>query len=247
MQRQKVHALVAVEGPTAGERYTLVNLLSTIGRASTNTIVLESAQISRLHAQIRLTPNGVTIEDMGSTNGTFVNGRRLDAPRTLAPGDLIRFAEFATLQYVVEGAPVTDRFSTRPDLPSERVLESRHAPGSAPPPAPASPVAAYEPARVQPTPVDRAPQRRAPQRRAPQRVQTTALKPPPSRQAASDAVVPRRSTWLYSAIIILLVLICLCVALTAFLWFAPITFWERALDLLGIPLPSGVFALVLLG
>ena len=242
MQRQKVHALVAVEGPMAGERYTLVNLLSTMGRASTNTIVLESAQISRLHAQIRLTPNGVTIEDMGSTNGTFVNGRRLDAPRTLAPGDLIRFAEFATLQYVVEGAPAVDRFATRPDPPSERVLESRHAPGSAPPPAPASPVAAYEPARVPPTPVGR-----APQRRAPQSVQTTALKPPPSREAASDAVVPRRSTWLYGAIIILLVLICLCVALAAFLWFAPVTFWERALDLLGIPLPSGVFALVLLG
>ncbi len=242
MQRQKVHALVAVEGPMAGERYTLVNLLSTMGRASTNTIVLESAQISRLHAQIRLTPNGVTIEDMGSTNGTFVNGRRLDAPRTLLPGDLIRFAEFATLQYVVEGAPAIDRFSTRPDQPPERVLESRHAPGSAPPPAPASPVAAYEPARVPPTPVGR-----APQRRAPQRVQTTVMKPAPARQAAPDGVVPRRSTWLYGAIIILLALICLCVALAAFLWFAPVTFWERVLDLLGIPLPSGVFALVLLG
>jgi hypothetical protein len=237
MQRQKVHALVAVEGPMVGERYALVNLLSTMGRASTNTIVLESAQISRLHAQIRLTPGGVIIEDMGSTNGTFVNGRRLDAPRTLAPGDLIRFAEFATLQYVVQGAPDIDRSSTGPGKLSAQVLESRHAPAPAPSSAPAAHAAVYEPTHVQPAPVGR----------APQGAQTTVLKPSPSRQAASDDIAPRRSTWLYGAIIILLVLICLCVALAAFLWFAPVTFWERALDLLGIPLPSGVFVLVPLG
>ncbi len=57
---------------------------------------------------------------------------------------------------------------------------------------------------------------------------------------AAAAPRPRRPQALYGVIGILVVLICLCVALAIYLWFAPLSFWERLFDLLGIPLPTGV-------
>ena len=233
MQRQKVHTLVVTEGPMVGERYTLVNIISTLGRASGNTVVLESAQISRLHAQIRLQPTGVMIDDMGSINGTFVNGRRLTAPHPLSSGDLIRFAEFATLQYVAQDPSGAEgSVATRPVISTARIddrsevastpsgLPSYARPVSTPRATP--PSAAYEPVLPKQAPVDH----RAGDTQA------------PTRRSAGAVGEPRRSTWLYGVIIILLVLICMCVALALYLWFAPVTFWERAFDLLGIPLPS---------
>src|SRR5690348_11189195 len=50
----------------------------------------EDDEISRLHARVQLAGSGsCTIEDLGSTNGTFVNGRRISAPQTLSEGDTI--------------------------------------------------------------------------------------------------------------------------------------------------------------
>ena len=45
------------------------------------------------HARVEPRRDGVWVEDVGSTNGTFVNGSRLDRPRKLAPGDVIRVGE----------------------------------------------------------------------------------------------------------------------------------------------------------
>jgi hypothetical protein len=230
MHRQKVHVLVVVDGPMVGERYPLLNILSTLGRASTNTVVLESAQISRLHAQIRLQPIGTTIEDMGSVNGTFVNGHRLTAPSILSPGDLIRFAEFATLQYVV-----LERDDVAWATPVGPESSTRGAAVSAPQASPsyertaslsqtARPSVAYEPGTPPRAPVDRG----------------TAHTVAPAGQPASRATEARPSTWIYGVIVILLVLICLCIALAVYLWTAPVTFWERLYSLLGVPLPSGV-------
>ncbi len=46
-------------------------------------------EISRRHARITNTPNGYTIEDLGSSNGTFLNGRAVEAPELLTPGDAL--------------------------------------------------------------------------------------------------------------------------------------------------------------
>jgi hypothetical protein len=230
MQRQKVHMLVVTEGPMVGERYALHNIISTLGRASSNTIVLESPQISRLHAQIRLQPHGVMIEDMGSVNGTFVNGRRLEAPHLLSPGDRIRFAEFATLQYVVQ-----ERSDAVPSAPSSlegptRVTDDQFGSAAAPP-MPSS----YERPTVaaRPSPPSVAYQPVAPERAPVQRTSASSTQRP----AVAE---PGRPSWLYGVIVVLLLLLCLCVALAVFLWFAPVTFWERVFDLVGVPMPSGV-------
>ena len=62
----------------------------TIGRGDSNTIVLNSARISRNHARIEWSGEYFTVRDMSSSNGTFVNGRRIEyLPCSLKDGDLI--------------------------------------------------------------------------------------------------------------------------------------------------------------
>ena len=60
-----------------------------IGRSDACAIVVKHSSVSRLHAALRLTDKGLLIEDLGSRNGTAVNGKRLDGPRWLTPGDVI--------------------------------------------------------------------------------------------------------------------------------------------------------------
>ncbi len=108
MQRQKEHTLVVTDGPNVGQRYQLREMVSTVGRTAGNAIVLDSVQISRHHAQIQLTPTGATIEDIGSTNGTWVNDQRLVGSHALTSGDRIRFADFVTMEYVVKESSGTE-------------------------------------------------------------------------------------------------------------------------------------------
>ncbi len=61
-----------------------------IGRDPSAAIWIESSLVSRRHARIVVSESSVTIEDLGSRNGTFVNGRRLDALSPLASGDEVR-------------------------------------------------------------------------------------------------------------------------------------------------------------
>jgi ABC-type multidrug transport system ATPase subunit len=65
----------------------------TIGRTADNTIVLDHPQVSARHAIIRRTPEGVLVEDRGSTNGTYVNHRRITRA-TLHPGDQLQIASY---------------------------------------------------------------------------------------------------------------------------------------------------------
>lgn len=72
---------------------------ATVGRAG-NDIVLDNPQVSRHHAVVERAGGGHVLRDLGSTNGTFVNGRRI-AERTLAPGDIIQIGPF---RLVYDGA-----------------------------------------------------------------------------------------------------------------------------------------------
>ena len=66
----------------------------TIGRGAQNTIELHGDQFaSAAHAQVEPRGDGVWLVDRGSTNGTFVNGVKVDGPRKLARGDVIRVGE----------------------------------------------------------------------------------------------------------------------------------------------------------
>ncbi|MFN3373498.1 MAG: FHA domain-containing protein, partial [Chloroflexus sp.] len=65
----------------------------TIGRVGCD-IILDNPQVSRFHAQLDRTPGGVVLRDMGSTNGTFVNGQRVTMPVSLKAGDVIQIGAF---------------------------------------------------------------------------------------------------------------------------------------------------------
>ncbi len=65
-----------------------------IGRAPGCGLPIDSPLISREHARLRIAADGIWLEDFKSTNGTWVNGARVDEPMLLHPGDQISFANF---------------------------------------------------------------------------------------------------------------------------------------------------------
>jgi VWFA-related protein len=69
--------------------------MTNIGRAQDNHIVLDNPTVSRHHAWIRIDGDDFVIFDIGSGNGTFVNDERVEEPRRLEHGDVVRFGEAA--------------------------------------------------------------------------------------------------------------------------------------------------------
>src|SRR5919199_444474 len=80
-------ALAWLERLGGEQRY--VERETRIGRGAGNDIRLDHPTISRDHALIRRLDGGYVISDLGSTNGTFVNGQRVYAPRPLSGGDRV--------------------------------------------------------------------------------------------------------------------------------------------------------------
>lgn len=78
---------------SAQDEYELPEGTTKIGREAFNDIVLYDPEVSRNHALIRFHEGRFVIEDLGSTNGTFVNGRRITAPAPLHNGDAIDMGE----------------------------------------------------------------------------------------------------------------------------------------------------------
>jgi pSer/pThr/pTyr-binding forkhead associated (FHA) protein len=82
--------LEIVEGNGAGSGFSLETAL-VIGRGSDAGIRIDDARVSRLHARLRPTGDGAgVIEDLGSRNGTFVNGQPIYDPVAVHPGDTIQ-------------------------------------------------------------------------------------------------------------------------------------------------------------
>lgn len=83
--------LVVEQGKLAGYGFDLERSEIVIGRGQDCDIVLDEHQVSRQHARLQHTPRGWTLVDLGSTNGTQVNGQPLRAnqPYTLQPGDRV--------------------------------------------------------------------------------------------------------------------------------------------------------------
>ncbi len=80
-----------------------------IGRATTNDIVVSDQTVSRQHAQLIVDDLGqATLIDLGSANGTFVNGKRLTDPRRLDPSDIVKVGEYLLLwRNYLHDAPAT--------------------------------------------------------------------------------------------------------------------------------------------
>jgi pSer/pThr/pTyr-binding forkhead associated (FHA) protein len=93
-----MHSLRFTAGPLAGRRVELDGPL-VLGREAD--LVVDDPQVSRRHATVRPAGDRLEIEDLGSLNGTWVNGARLEGPARLAAGDRVRLGDSA---FEVEGA-----------------------------------------------------------------------------------------------------------------------------------------------
>jgi FHA domain-containing protein len=77
-----------------GTSFELDSAALTIGRGGQNDVPLEDDEFaSARHARFEPRRDGVWLQDRGSTNGTFVNGTRIDRPRRLTAGDVVRVGE----------------------------------------------------------------------------------------------------------------------------------------------------------
>ncbi len=85
-------AVVGVQGSLTGQRVTLASEPITFGRSDQNDVVIPGDAASRVHAELRLEDGAFILEDRGSRNGTWVNGKRATVHR-LQPGDQIAIGD----------------------------------------------------------------------------------------------------------------------------------------------------------
>ncbi|WP_148572443.1 FHA domain-containing protein [Nocardioides caldifontis] len=85
--------LVVQRGPSAGSRFLLDTDVVTVGRHPDSEIFLDDVTVSRRHAEFRRGPEGFTVCDVGSLNGTYVNRDRIDQV-VLQGGDEVQIGKF---------------------------------------------------------------------------------------------------------------------------------------------------------
>jgi DNA-binding winged helix-turn-helix (wHTH) protein len=86
--------------------HPLIQGLNVIGRTADADICIDQTEVSRCHAKITVQGTTAMIEDLGSKNGTFVNGRQLDGPAALRNGDDIWIGRsVARFRFLIEGEP----------------------------------------------------------------------------------------------------------------------------------------------
>jgi hypothetical protein len=185
--------LVLRSGPTPGKAYPLEKSEMFIGRDLANDIVINDPEISRKHARIFMQGINIVIEDLGSTNGTSINGQRLMGPYVLRPGEVITFGEHIALV-----------FESVTQDPNATVAAVRQ-----PTPA-ATPAYTPPPQQQAPAPVYHAPP-------PPQSQYTPPPAPAYSGQVPSQPVplapAPQKKgslLWIFIVIAIILVIICFC-------------------------------------
>jgi len=201
------YLLTITEGPNAGQAYPLPGIVCTLGRTPDNAIVIDSPRISRHHAQLKPVLGGLEIEDLNSTNGTWVNGKRLTAPHVLSPGDIIELADYITMRFETLSPTMAEQLTPLSFGSAPQVM------GGAQPHTPPPPSSQHHAASSHPT--------------------ATPTTPP----VILSENQPQRSTWSYVIIVTLIILICLCLAAAVYLWFAPYEFWVKVFDLFNVPLP----------
>lgn len=229
--------LVLKSGPTPGKAYPLDKPEMFIGRDLATEIVINDPEVSRRHARIFAQGGNMVLEDLGSTNGTSVNGQRLGGPYVLQPGDMIVLGEHTTIS--VEAVQVD---------PNATVASYRQppvAPGyptQQPPAQPVPPPAAYPPAPsytqqpVYPPP--------PPPAFVPQQPPQQPAYPPaapyaqeysgqvPGSPVYEEPAAPKKKfpVWAIIAIVLVLVLICACLGV---LWYIDANYlWCKVLPFL---------------
>ncbi len=152
-----IYKLIIQSGTGTGTEFPLEKNELFLGRDLTSDLVINDPEVSRRH--LRLVLDGATyrIEDLGSTNGTFIHGQRLISPALLKPGEVVTLGEKIVLRYEVistdpnatvvvqRGVSSNTQQGERPAVPPAQVQTP-----VAPPAAVPAPVIAPPPARTTP-------------------------------------------------------------------------------------------------
>jgi pSer/pThr/pTyr-binding forkhead associated (FHA) protein len=112
--------LIVVQGPNVGRCYPLANGEITIGRQPGHAITVADDLVSRNHARIVAERGQAILADLGSTNGTLLNGERLTGPRPVRPGDRVQIGPI-----VFQVSSTSSSELARSDLAHARVLRTR--------------------------------------------------------------------------------------------------------------------------
>jgi hypothetical protein len=139
--------LLVEQKPDQGREHPL-SQDATIGREGCD-IELSDPEASRRHAMVRREGEAVLIEDLGSTNGTFVNGERVAAPRKLSEGDEVRIGETVWRLQPPAGATKVAQPIEKPDVTVARPVAEQPPAPAAPPEPETRPEPARRPAAAQ--------------------------------------------------------------------------------------------------
>jgi len=133
MQERDSFRLVVRRGPQPNQIYEITKDVTTLGRDITNDIVINDREASRHHLRLVRSGDSITVEDLGSTNGTFVNGKRVSGVTPLQNGDMVGLGETVTLGFEIQraqgqqgqsppqgqqGQPVSSTPPPQPEIPS---------------------------------------------------------------------------------------------------------------------------------
>ncbi|MEM7137445.1 MAG: ATPase, T2SS/T4P/T4SS family [Myxococcota bacterium] len=125
---ERMYAVLITDGGGEKRRLDFSKPELTVGRVNGNDIVLAKRNVSKQHARLSLEDEKAVVVDLNSTNGTWVNGRKITAPHPLKQGDKIYIADFII---TLEGDSATAQGSRAP----EQVSEPPPPPSAAPAPA----------------------------------------------------------------------------------------------------------------
>lgn len=139
--------LVLKSGQNTGQEFSFDSDEVSIGRDLANSVVINDPEVSRHHARLYRQGANYVIEDLGSTNGTSVNGQRLVGPYILRTGEVITFGEHTNLLFEVVSPDMDATIAAfRPAAQEETVMPPRAEmgvmqppPAFTPEPAPATP------------------------------------------------------------------------------------------------------------
>jgi pSer/pThr/pTyr-binding forkhead associated (FHA) protein len=92
-QRGAPRAFMITQGNQAGLSADLAGGVIMIGRGADCQLILHDDYVSTRHARVVSSPSGIYVEDLGSTNGTYVNGQRITAPTTITLADTVRIGK----------------------------------------------------------------------------------------------------------------------------------------------------------
>jgi DNA-binding winged helix-turn-helix (wHTH) protein len=101
--KNDIPVLIGQSGPLNGQRWMLERALI-LGREPGCDILIADRQVSRWHARLTPTPEGTLLEDLGSKNGTFLNGAAVTEPVYVQDGDVIQVALVQHLVYLSSDA-----------------------------------------------------------------------------------------------------------------------------------------------